>query len=155
MYFPEHDGDWRLVRPLGLMMVVMTEYTGDQYHWTTSSLAFSFSAGTKPNYEPLKLERLYCCLLKLVHLMPCHATRQGFCALQSSSCHSSALPCEVPHSHRTCSLECALAFTTLRATIVWHVHVHVRYVVETAHGTPDVVNNKKMICTVRGPYLAL
>ena len=49
MYFPEHDGDWRLVRPLGLMMVVMTEYRarGDQYHWTTSSLAFTLMVASQ------------------------------------------------------------------------------------------------------------
>ena len=136
----------------------MTEYKGDQYHWTTSNLAFSLMvasrhAGTKPNYEPSNLERQYCRYL-LVHLMPCHAMRQGLCALQSSSCHSSALPCEVPHPHCTCSLACALAFTTSRVTIVciWHV----RYAVEThlRHETVSI-KKKKKICTVCGPYLAL
>ena len=47
MYIPENDGDWRLVRQLGLMMVVMTEYRGDQYHWTTSNLAFSLMVASQ------------------------------------------------------------------------------------------------------------
>ena len=41
-------------------------------------------------------------------------------------CHSSALPYEVPHSHCTCSLACALAFATIE------------------HGTPDVIREKEI-----------